>query len=124
MTRRMNHRVVIHGFFAGLAVTAALCAGGAARADQVTSKGTVLHGKITALSSSTVTFEPEYGKGSLDIKWENIEDLKTDGNFQVFHGDESPIRRCRASRAARSSAAPASRGRRRSRSRRSTQASR
>ncbi len=41
-------------------------------ADEVTSKGTVLHGKVTSLSSAGITFAPEYGKGSLDIKWENI----------------------------------------------------
>ncbi len=90
MRRRKKHRVVIHGLCAGLAVGAALFAG-AARADQVTSKGTVLRGKITAISSSAVTFEPEYGKGSLDIKWDDIEDLKTDGNFQVFHGEEESL---------------------------------
>ena len=93
MAQRMKHRVAIRGLIAGLAGSAAaLVAAGEARADQVTSKGTVLHGKITALSSSTVTFEPEYGKGSLDIKWADIEDLKSDGNFQVLYsGEESDV---------------------------------
>src|SRR5262249_27024424 len=60
-------------------------------ADEVTSKGTVLHGKVTAISTAGITFEPEYGKGSLAIKWADIENLKTDGPFQVLfaEGDES-----------------------------------
>ena len=54
-------------------------------ADEVTSKGITLHGKITAVSGSGITFEPDFGKGSLTIKWEDIEDLKTDGPFQILH---------------------------------------
>ena len=59
-----------------------------AAADQVTSKGTVLHGKITAVSqlhrhaSSRST-----ARDRSTIKWEDIEDLKTDGNFQLLYGD-------------------------------------
>ncbi len=57
-------------------------------ADQVTSEGTVLRGKVTALAGSGITFEPAYGKGVLAIKWENIEDLRTDGPFQVLYGED------------------------------------
>ena len=57
-------------------------------ADEVTSKGTVLHGKIAALSGAGITFEPELGKGALTIKWENLEDVKTDATFQVFYGED------------------------------------
>ena len=59
-----------------------------AAADEVTSKGTVLHGKVTGMSGSGITFEPEYGKGSLDIKWEDIENIKTDGALQVLYADQ------------------------------------
>ncbi|MBX3023962.1 DUF481 domain-containing protein [bacterium] len=59
----------------------------AALADQVTSKGTVLTGTITGFTSAGLTLEPEYGKGSLAIAWENVEDVKTDGPFQVLYGD-------------------------------------
>ena len=55
--------------------------------DTVTSKGTVLRGKVTGLSADGLTLEPEYGKGSVAIKWVNIEDVKTSGNFQVLYGD-------------------------------------
>ncbi len=63
------------------------CATGAA-ADEVTSKGTVLKGKITGFSSAGVTLEPEYGKGALAIKWEDVEDLKSAGAFQILYGDD------------------------------------
>jgi hypothetical protein len=82
-----KHRLAFHDLCVGLAAAAALLATRAA-ADQVTSKGTVLHGKITAVSSTIVTFEPEYGKGAITIKWEDIEDLKSDGNFQILYGED------------------------------------
>ncbi len=75
---------------AGLGILFAVLLGHAvvAVADEVTSKGTVLHGKITAVSSAGVTFSPEYGKGELAIKWENVEGLKSDGAFQVLYGED------------------------------------
>ena len=60
----------------------------AAAADEVTSKGTVLHGRVASLSSSGVTFEPEYGAGELTIEWANVEDIKTDAPIQVLYGEE------------------------------------
>jgi hypothetical protein len=72
----------------GLAGLLALLTVGAARADQVTSKGTVLKGKVTGVTSDGITFEPEYGKGSIAIDWKDIEDVKTDGGFQVLYGDD------------------------------------
>jgi hypothetical protein len=83
--RRGQVSAAFTGLMAGIA--AAVVVAGTARGDQVTSKGTVLHGKITGVGSAGVTMEPEYGKGSLAIKWADIEDLKTDGNFQVLYGD-------------------------------------
>ncbi len=86
MVRQGKHRLAFHGVCVGLAAAAMFLAS-RATADQVTSKGTVLHGKITGLSSANVSFEPEYGKGSITIKWDDIEDLKTDGNMQILYGD-------------------------------------
>jgi hypothetical protein len=60
----------------------------AAVADQVTSKGTVLQGKVTGLSSGGIVFEPEYGKGVITIDWKDVEDLKTESAFQVLYGDD------------------------------------
>jgi hypothetical protein len=56
-------------------------------ADEVTSKGTVLRGKVTAISADNLSFETEYGKGAIVIKWADIEDVRTDGSFQVLYGD-------------------------------------
>lgn len=67
---------------AGLVLAATVAA-----ADEVTSKGTVLKGKIVALSSAGLTLEPEYGKGELAIAWEDIEDVRSDGPFQVLYAD-------------------------------------
>ena len=59
----------------------------AAVADDVTSKGTVLKGKVTGMSPDGLTVEPDYGKGALAIDWKNVEDVKTDGPMQVLYGD-------------------------------------
>jgi hypothetical protein len=59
----------------------------AAHADEVTSKGVVVHGKITGLSSDGLTFEPDFGKGAVTIKWEDVTDVKSDESFQVLYGD-------------------------------------
>ncbi len=58
----------------------------AAVADEVTSKGTVLRGTITAISGAGITFEPEYGKGALTMKWKDIEDVRSEVPFQVLYG--------------------------------------
>ena len=54
-------------------------------ADEVTVKGAVLSGAITAIGAAGIIFEPDVGKGALAIKWEDIEDLKSDGAFQVLY---------------------------------------
>jgi len=72
----------------GIGVIALVAYAGTAAADEVTSKGTVLHGKVTGLSGAGITFEPEYGKGALAIKWADIENIRTDGAFQVLYGEE------------------------------------
>lgn len=66
---------------------ALLLAAAVAAGDEVTSKGTVLKGKITGLSGTGLTLEPEYGKGALAIKWEDVEDVRSDAAFQVLYGD-------------------------------------
>jgi len=73
-------------FWRAALVTALIAMGYAsgAVADEVTSKGTVLRGKVSALSGAGITFSPEYGKGTLAIKWESIENIKTDAPFQVL----------------------------------------
>ena len=60
----------------------------AAAGDEVTVNGTVLRGQITDLSGAGITFAPEYGKGSLAIKWESIEDLRSEAPFQIFYAED------------------------------------
>lgn len=76
--------------------------GGGALADQVISKGTTLRGKITALDSAGIAFSPEYGTGSLSIRWEDIDNVETEGPFQVLYGDDgesnAPLRGVREGR--------------------------
>ncbi|HEX7406166.1 MAG TPA: DUF481 domain-containing protein [Candidatus Binatia bacterium] len=78
------------GWRAGLAIGLVMLIGCAsiAAADEVTSKGTVLRGKVTALGGSGITFAPEYGTGALAINWENIENITTDRPFQILYGDD------------------------------------
>jgi hypothetical protein len=73
---------------AAIALAVLLGCTATATADEVTSKGTVLHGKVTGLSSSGITFQPEYGEGELTIEWANVEDIKTDVPVQVLYGEE------------------------------------
>lgn len=80
-------------YVGGGALLLILLGAGAARADEVVSKGTVLRGKITALSGAVVAFEPEYGTGVLAIKWADIDNLRSDGPFQVLYGED---RECNA----------------------------
>lgn len=72
---------------AGLLVVSAM----AVHADEVTSKGTVLKGAVKSLNSGGIIFDPAYGKGSLAIKWEDIEDLRTEASFQILHGDGAEL---------------------------------
>jgi hypothetical protein len=87
MRRGLSHI----GWTVLVVLSAAVLGRGVAMADQVTSKGTVLHGKVTGIGSSGITFEPEYGKGALTIDWKDVEDVHTDDPFQTFHDDEELI---------------------------------
>jgi hypothetical protein len=62
-----------------------------ARADEVTSKGTKLRGKVTGLGSKGLTLEPEYGSGALVIDWEDVEDVYTEGDVQVLRLDDTEV---------------------------------
>ena len=86
----MLHQRRLHAARA-IVVAALLAWTTVAVADEVVSKGTVLHGKVTALSGAGITFEPEYGKGELAIKWEDIESLQAEAPFQILYGDNQEV---------------------------------
>jgi len=58
-------------------------------ADEVTVKGTVLQGTITALSASKVELKTVYGKGTLVIPFADIQNLTTDASCVVYHGEDA-----------------------------------
>lgn len=62
-----------------------------AAADTVTSKGTTLRGTVKSLTSKNVEFESEYGEGVILIDWDDIEDINTDGDVMVLHGEEEDL---------------------------------
>lgn len=74
-----------------IAICLLLPAAGVARADEVTSKGTVLQGKINRISAAGVELSPDYGDGSLLIKWKNVEDIHSEASFQILYNDEQEV---------------------------------
>ena len=57
-------------------------------ADHVTVKGTVLEGKVKAISSKEVVMETVYGKGDLTIPTADVSAIETDVPFHVFQADD------------------------------------
>jgi hypothetical protein len=59
-----------------------------AAADHVTVKGTVLEGKVKAISSKQIVMETVYGKGDLTIPTADVSAIETDVPFHVFQADD------------------------------------
>jgi hypothetical protein len=57
-----------------------------AHADELRSKGTTLSGTLQNVSAKEVAFDTEYGKGTVTVKMEDVEDLRTDGRFIAVYG--------------------------------------
>jgi putative salt-induced outer membrane protein YdiY len=70
------------------ALLAILGQGADARADEVRVKGTVLRGKVVTVTTTDVVFETEYGKGSIVIPIEDVEDIQSEASFRIVHGEE------------------------------------
>ena len=87
--RRMGERV---DYVAILAVVCLLGWGSLrpdpVRADQITVKGTVLQGSVTALTPAGIEFTSDYGKGTIAVKMEDLEAIETDAPYHFYHGDE------------------------------------
>ncbi len=56
------------------------------------SKGDTLHGNIADLTAKGVIFEPSYGKGSIAVKWADVQSLESDDTFTVLHGEDGETR--------------------------------
>jgi len=55
-------------------------------ADELKSKGTTLTGTVKTVSAKGVAFDTEYGKGTLVVAIEDVEDVRSDGRFVVVYG--------------------------------------
>lgn len=73
----------------GLAI---LFAVGAAHADEIVVKGDRLRGTVVSVTSRTLEFETEYGKGTLSIPLETVESISTEGSYSFAHGEEAETR--------------------------------
>lgn len=58
------------------------------RADQITVKGAVLHGTVTAVTPKGIEFLTEYGEGKIAVTMTDLEGIETDTPYHLFHGDE------------------------------------
>jgi len=84
-SRKIWYRLVAATFAVVLAWAAQ------ALADEVVSKGTRLQGKVKGVSSKGLTFESDYGIGTIEMKWEDVEEVTTDGSLQVLYGEEEEL---------------------------------
>lgn len=55
-------------------------------------KGDTIHGRVADLTADAVVFEPAYGKGSIVVKWADVQSLETEGTYTVVHGEEGEAR--------------------------------
>lgn len=61
-----------------------------AKIDTLTVKGAVLQGQVIGLTAETLSFSLIYGRGSIQIPYENIEQLSTEHAYHIFYnGKES-----------------------------------
>ena len=79
-TNQLLSRIVVASLLLAL-----ICDAG--RADEVTVKGTVLSGTVTAVTSDGIKFDTVYGEGTLTIPYANIERLVTEKDFDTMYGE-------------------------------------
>ena len=80
-TNQLFSRIVVASLLLAL-----ICDAG--RADEVTVKGTVLSGTVTAVTSDGIKFDTVYGEGTLTIPYANIERLVTEKDFDTMYGED------------------------------------
>jgi len=57
-------------------------------ADEATAKGDLFHGKLVSMSNAGIVFDTGYTKDKLAIKYDDLQDLKTDGPVMILHGED------------------------------------
>jgi hypothetical protein len=60
-------------------------------ADEVTSKGIELRGKVKRLTSSGVTLESGCCEGAILMRWKDVEKVTTDGAIYVQYGEDEEV---------------------------------
>lgn len=59
--------------------------------DTLTVKGAVLQGQVTGLTSEALSFSLIYGRGSIQIPYENIEQLSTEHAYHIFYNGRESV---------------------------------
>lgn len=85
VARRHRRRRAARCWVAALALLVATRA--IARADEVVVKGDRLRGTVKSVTASGIELETVYGKGSVQIPFADVEEIRTDGTFVIEHGD-------------------------------------
>ena len=60
--------------------------------DEIVVKGATLQGHVLSFSEKSITFETIYGKGQIEIAYEDIEQLKTQNSFRFIERSGESIR--------------------------------
>jgi len=60
--------------------------------DEVTVTGTTLKGRVLDLDTGGIHFKTVYGEGKISIRYEEIENIRTPGEFHIYHSDGQIIR--------------------------------
>ena len=77
--------------FVAFATALAVALPGTAMADKLVAKGTTLEGAVKSVTGKGVDFQPDFAKDPMFVPWDNIEDLETEGTFQVLYGEDGEI---------------------------------
>lgn len=78
---------------AALAVTVLVCLAPAPAAaeDRLTAMGDTLRGRVVEMDADGVEFEPVYGKGTIRVPWEEVEEIETGDTFIVLYGERGEV---------------------------------
>lgn len=60
--------------------------------DEVTVRGTTLKGRVLFLEADIIHFKTTYGKGEISIRYEEIEHIKSKGEFYIYPSDGETIK--------------------------------
>jgi hypothetical protein len=59
--------------------------------DEITVKGTTLRGRVLGLEKDGIRFRTIYGKGTIIILYEDVQNIEAHGKYHIFHGDQQEL---------------------------------